>query len=303
MRYADWCERVLRAVIARPDDAYMFGMPHLGVALGVKAKTTWGDAAERDVDSAIVAACDDLEQIGLIVTGQNWAHVAPATVSRPYRTESLRRLWPNLGAGDLDPDEELFLNTVVMLSEVEHDEWAGARWIMTSEAFQQLDWDWDRRRSLALIKVLDEHLFLEKQLTVGDSHRVRIRLSGAVRSMDDVGTALLEARDHLASGRLRAAGCIAGVELERALKTLCVILEADVRAKLPTIADYNDALKAKKAYQQPTWRKIQHLADLRNKCAHVLDEEPSRAEVDELLDGVDGVLRTLAAQSPPSSTR
>jgi hypothetical protein len=292
MRYAEWCEVVLRSVINRPDDAYMFGMPHLGVAVGVKQTTTWGDAAERDVDSAVIAACDDLEQVGLIET-KNWSSVKPTLASRPFRKESLTGLWPQLAAGSLDPDEEAFLREVVLLSEVEHDNYAEAGWVMTSQAFERLGWDWDRGRSLRLIEVLDRHLFIAKRLTLGDSHNVRVRLAGAVRVTDEVGNSLLEARDHLAAGRLRAAGCIAGVELERALKNLCVALQADVRAKLPTIADFNDALKAKKAYQQPTWRKIQHLADLRNKCAHVLADEPSSAELDELLEGVDRVLRAL----------
>ena len=293
MNYAEWCEVVLRAVINRPDNAYMFGMPHLGVALGVKGKTTWGDAAERDLDNAISAACDDLEQIGLIETSQNWASVKPTLSSRPFRNESLTSLWPRLADGALDPDEEAFLREVAVLSEREHDTYAEAQWVMTSQAFEALGWEWDRGRSLRLIEVLDRHLFIAKRLTVGDTHNVRVRLAGAVRVMDEVGNALLEARDHLAAGRLRAAGCVAGVELERALKTLCVALDADVRSKLPTIADYNDALKAKKAYQQPTWRKIQHLADLRNKCAHALDEEPTDAEVRELLDDADGILRDL----------
>jgi hypothetical protein len=299
VRYADWCETVLRAVVGRPDNAYMFGMPHLAVALGVKAQATWGDAAERDVDTAIISACDDLEQIGLIET-KHWTHVAPTLQARPYRKESLRGLWPRLGVGDLDPDEERFLHGIAALSEAEHEDYAESRWIVTSEAFERLGWEWDRGRSLALIKVLDAHLFIAKRLTVGDSHNVRIRLAGAVRYMDEVGNMLIEARDHLAAGRLRAAGCVCGVELERALKNLCVALDADVRARLPTIADYNDALKAKKAYQQPTWRKIQHLADLRNKCAHVLDEEPSDADVRELLVDTDGILRDLH-RSPDSA--
>jgi hypothetical protein len=67
----------------------MFGMPHLGVALGVKAQATWGDVAERDLDNAISAACDDLEQIGLIET-KNWSHVAPTLQARPFRKESKR---------------------------------------------------------------------------------------------------------------------------------------------------------------------------------------------------------------------
>ncbi len=48
-------------------------------------------------------------------------------------------------------------------------------------------------------------------------------------------------------------------------------------------------------------RKIQHLADLRNMCAHVLDDEPSGTEVQELLDDVDGVLRALPTGPPRSS--
>lgn len=298
MRYADWCEVVLRAVLARPDNAYMFGMPHLGVALGVKAKTTWGDAAERDVDSAIIAACDDLEQIGLIETKQEWASVTPTLKSRPYRTGSLSSMWPSLAAGKLDPDEEAFLREIASLSEVEHDAYAEATWVMTSDAFERLAWDWDRGRSLTLLNVLERHLFIVKRVTVGDVHNVRMRLAGAVRVMDEVGNILLEARDHLDAGRLRAAGCIAGVELERALKSLCVAKDAEVRAKLPTISDYNDALKAAKVYQQPTWRKIQHLGDLRNKCAHVLDGDPTEEEVRELLDDVDAVMRGLLTGRP-----
>lgn len=298
MRYADWCEAVLRAVINRPDDDYIFGMPHLGVALRVKEKTTWGDAAERDVDSAIIAACDDLEQIGLIETNQNRASVTATLDSRPYRTGSLRSRWPRLAAGALDPDEEAFLRQIVTLSEAEHDTYAEARWVITSEAFDRLGWDWDRGRSLRLLNVLEHHRFIAKGLPLGDVHDVRVRLAGAVRVMDEIGNLLLEARDHLAAGLLRAAGCVAGVELERALKNLCAAKKAEVRARLPTISDYNDALKAAKAYQQPTWRKIQHLGDLRNKCAHVLNDDPTEGEVRELIDGAHAIMRSLPNVAP-----
>ncbi len=109
----------------------------------------------------------------------------------------------------------------------------------TSEAFERLDWEWDRGRSLRMIEVLERHLFVAKGPTLGDAHIVRTRLAGAVRVMDEVGNALLEARNHLAAGRLRAAACMCGIELERALKNLCTTLDAEVRARLQTIADYN----------------------------------------------------------------
>ncbi len=159
---------------------------------------------------------------------------------------------------------------------------------------------------MRLTEVLERHLFIAKRLTVGDAHNVRVRLAGAVRVMDEISNRLLEARNHLASGRVRAAGCIAGVELERALKELCWANQAEVRAKLPTIAGYNDALKAKRIYQQPTWLKLNgHLTDIRNKCTHVLDENPTE-EVRELLDDVDAVMRSRdgrAVDIAPASDR
>lgn len=104
---------------------------------------------------------------------------------------------------------------------------------------------------------------------------------------------LAEARDHLAVGRPRAAGCVAGIELERRLKALCLAGSVPITDKLPSLADYNQALRKAKVYPQATWRKIDALLDLRNRCAHVLELEPTPAHALELVDGIEEVLRVL----------
>jgi len=41
------------------------------------------------------------------------------------------------------------------------------------------------------------------------------------------------------------------------------------------------------------WRKIQYLADIRNLCAHKKNEEATEEQVSELIDGVNGIVKTV----------
>ena len=66
-----------------------------------------------------------------------------------------------------------------------------------------------------------------------------------------------------------------------------------IRKKFPTIADLNDPLKNKGVYDNPTWRKIQLLADIRNLCSHKKDREPTGDEVVELITGVNTVIKSI----------
>ena len=56
---------------------------------------------------------------------------------------------------------------------------------------------------------------------------------------------------------------------------------------------YNDALKEDQVIDIPTWRFIQHLADLRNLCDHKKKREPNTEEIEDLLNGVDKVSKTV----------
>ena len=90
---------------------------------------------------------------------------------------------------------------------------------------------------------------------------------------------------------MRAAGAMAGVVLERHLSQ--VLKNHNLTCKKDTISPLNDALKAGNVYDLPTFRKIQHLGDIRNLCDHDSTREPTQKEVDELINGVDSIIKTV----------
>ncbi|WP_414868150.1 hypothetical protein [Pseudomonas sp. IT-194MI4] len=99
------------------------------------------------------------------------------------------------------------------------------------------------------------------------------------------------ARGLLKSGFTRAAGAIAGVVLEGHLKQLRDKYE--LPNKLSTIGPINDALKAANIIELSQLRHIQLLGNLRNKCSHRNENEPTTEEVNELISGVDKVIKTV----------
>lgn len=94
-------------------------------------------------------------------------------------------------------------------------------------------------------------------------------------------------------GFLRGAGAIAGVVLEKHLSQVCVNHNLKIIKKNPSISDYNDKLKNAGTYETPTWRKIQHLGDLRNLCDHKRKRDPKHEDVEELIEGVEKITKIL----------
>ena len=92
---------------------------------------------------------------------------------------------------------------------------------------------------------------------------------------------------------LRAAGALAGVVLERHLQRAVQNHNISIRKKSPTISDLNDPLKGKGVYGIPTWRKIHFLADIRNLCVHEKGKDPTADEVDDLISGVNSVIKSV----------
>jgi hypothetical protein len=101
------------------------------------------------------------------------------------------------------------------------------------------------------------------------------------------------AQDLAKKGHLRAAGAVAGVVLERHLAKIASDHSVAIRKVHPTISDLNDPLKKADIYDVPTWRKIQHLADIRNICGHFKGRDPTRDEVEELIRGADWVVKNI----------
>lgn len=101
------------------------------------------------------------------------------------------------------------------------------------------------------------------------------------------------ARELIKHGFLRAAGVIAGVILEKHLEQVADNHRIKTRKKHPTISDFNDLLKNGGVLDVPSWRQIQRLGDIRNLCGHNKDREPTKEEVEELVEGVEKFTKTL----------
>jgi hypothetical protein len=101
------------------------------------------------------------------------------------------------------------------------------------------------------------------------------------------------ARELLKHKFLRAAGAVAGVVLEKHLLEVCINHNIKISKKHPTISDLNDALKGADVIETPQWRFHQHLADVRNLCDHNKKKEPTSDQVDDLIEGVSKVAKTV----------
>jgi hypothetical protein len=103
----------------------------------------------------------------------------------------------------------------------------------------------------------------------------------------------LAAAKQLKKISVRAAGALAGVVLERHLQRVAANHSLKISKKNPTISDLNDPLRQADVYDVPTWRKIQLLADIRNMCSHQKEAEPSAEHVDELIEGVNSLIKRV----------
>lgn len=100
------------------------------------------------------------------------------------------------------------------------------------------------------------------------------------------------ARHLLKNGFLRAAGAICGVILEKHLAKVCKNRGIAITKKDPSISDYNDKLKDD-AYDIVEWRRMQHLGDIRNLCDHEKHREPTKEEVEDLVNGTDRAIKNI----------
>lgn len=104
---------------------------------------------------------------------------------------------------------------------------------------------------------------------------------------------LSAAQGLLKQGHLRAAGALAGVVLEGHLFLICQQHSCVPKKKDPSISEYNDSLKEASVLEIPEWRKIQHLGDIRNLCDHKKPIEPTKEQVQDLIDGTARVIKNV----------
>jgi len=137
----------------------------------------------------------------------------------------------------------------------------------------------------------------QMQLSILESIKIRFESSlfdiKQVLQADLFDSELSASRELVKHGFLRGAGAMAGVVLEKHLEQVCLNHQLSVAKKSPTISDLNDLLKNNNVFDTPNWRYIQRLGDLRNLCDHNKKREPTTEELNELIDGVDKVLKTI----------
>ena len=102
---------------------------------------------------------------------------------------------------------------------------------------------------------------------------------------------LCVARDFYENGDSRAAVAMAGVVLEQHLRIVLKAHSVRMRKKNISINDYAFVLKDKGIAEFPIWRTVQRLGDLRELCRRV--DEPKKEDVEELINGVDKIIKTL----------
>ena len=174
----------------------------------------------------------------------------------------------------------------------------GQRPKMTEETYNIQDWlnrivigrDSGRCFVIAANRFLTQLAIVESVKTRFDSSLFEIR---QLVQADLFDSELDAARELTKQGFLRAAGAVAGVVLEKHLSQVADNHNVETSKKNPTINHFNERLKVDGVLDVPTWRQIQRLGDIRNLCDHHKQREPTKEEVDELIDGVEKYTKTL----------
>lgn len=100
-------------------------------------------------------------------------------------------------------------------------------------------------------------------------------------------------KELLKKGFVRAAGAICGVILEAHLQKVLKNHGHTLKKKNPGIADFNNKLKEESIIEITDWRKIQHLADIRNTCDHNKKLEPTQEDIKELIAGTEKIIKNI----------
>ncbi len=88
---------------------------------------------------------------------------------------------------------------------------------------------------------------------------------------------------------IRAAGSLAGVILEKSLSDILQKHNVKNINKNSTINQLNDLLKQNHLIDDNMHKKITYLSGIRNCCTHQKEKEPTKEEVDELINETDSI--------------
>jgi hypothetical protein len=101
------------------------------------------------------------------------------------------------------------------------------------------------------------------------------------------------ARELVRNGYLRAAGVLVGVLMEGHLRELCRERRIRIPKSNPSVTHLAERLRDAGVIDIAQWRRIQHLGEIRNRCAQKRTEEPTATQIDELLGGGEWLVRNV----------
>lgn len=154
------------------------------------------------------------------------------------------------------------------------------------DAYGKSYWDIN---NVTAIKVYNQLQILQSLETRIDS--VLSDVQGALLS--ELQDKELATAEELLKINLRSAGSLAGVILENHLQKIMQNHHVTVSKKNPTISEMNNLLKSNEIYDLPIWKKVEYLGSIRNLCSHKKEREPKKEEVEELIVGVNKVIKEV----------
>jgi len=124
------------------------------------------------------------------------------------------------------------------------------------------------------------------------------RIDGIIAELESsiasgIQEAEMDSAERLKKVNLRASGALAGVVLETHLQRVADSHQVPPARKNPTIGDLNEPLKKAEIYDITVYRKIQLLADIRNICTHQKGKEPTLEQIDDMLNGVRSITKSV----------
>ncbi len=177
------------------------------------------------------------------------------------------------------------------------------RKLINSSTFSIKDWLLGVRSSTDYIgnKMFDDYaaalMRFQSQISILKSTERRFESSlfdiKQIVQADLFDSELESAKELNKNGYGRCAGAIAGVILEGHLFQVCSNHNINIAKRDPGINDLNQLLKDNNIIQTPDWRFMQHLGDLRNLCDHKRQTDPTKAQIEELIAGVEKVSKTI----------
>lgn len=101
------------------------------------------------------------------------------------------------------------------------------------------------------------------------------------------------ARELHKNGFYRASGALCGVILEKHFACVCTSHSIKMKSKAPGISDYNEKLKEDNVIDNKTYLLVQRLGAIRNLCDHNKKQEPTKDDIEDLINGTDKILHEV----------